>query len=213
MAFAVDDFETFLQILSEHPEWQQRLRQILWGEALAELRAEIANLSATVNRLAIVQGGMLRDLNQLKDDVGFRKGREFERTLRERASAIFGRFMDNVRVVGFADVREIRAAFKSAVIDGAQWDDLTRLDALVSGTLDSSGEPIWVAVEASVTAHAEDVARAARRARIIAQAGLRTMGAVVTETTSPGTAERARTSGVALLRWGTVEFWPGAPAN
>ncbi len=52
MAFEVTDFETFLEILGQHPEWQSRLRKMLVDDELSALRQEMydgfARLTATV---------------------------------------------------------------------------------------------------------------------------------------------------------------------
>lgn len=147
--------------------------------------------------------------NRIDDDLGGIKGQLNEIWYRDRASGIFGQVIRRVRVISFADLDEVHIARKSGVITSEEWKDLSSLDLLVQGS-DSNGAMLAIAVEVAFTVDEGDVSRAARRADVIARAGVPCLAAVGGRQVPDGLLLAARAAGVAVLREGDILYWPDA---
>ncbi|BCB95959.1 hypothetical protein JZK55_08810 [Dissulfurispira thermophila] len=111
-----------------------------------------------------------QDVEVLKQDVASLKESDFERTVREKAPAYFGRLIRRCRVISFETLADkLEDAVDISLISDKDKDNALLLDAVVSGKL-KTGKDIILAVEISLKVDVEDVQRAAQRADIVSKA-------------------------------------------
>jgi archaellum component FlaC len=115
------------------------------------------------------QERMERELKDLRDDVARLKGSDRERFYRERACAIFGRWLDKGRDATNLVARSLRAALKAGQMTIAEQDDILDADLLWLGKYEE--REIFIVGEASWMIAADDVRRAAERAAILRRLG------------------------------------------
>ena len=145
-----------------------------------ELAAAQQRTEAALNALVDVVAGMNDRLARLH-------GESFERRCREKGHAYFQRIARRLRPL---DPAELSEAIDDARIDGrlndAEVESLLRVDAVFVGRDRDEGEPIHLAVEASVTLGRSDVRRARERAELLARVvGTPVIGVVVAEYAPP----------------------------
>jgi hypothetical protein len=116
----------------------------------------------------------------------------FEQKFRDRLPAYLGLFLRRARLV---DIGELVDRIESCVTD-SELADLLRADAIASGVIGGAG--FHLVIEASVTADAEDVIRAKRRAGVLEKAGLRVIPLVACEGAAEVTRRQARDADVRL---------------
>jgi predicted Rdx family selenoprotein len=158
--------------------------------------------------VATEQRSMRRDIGQLK-------GMGQEQFYRDRAAAIFGRLLAQ----GYDATQQVADALQEArrtgVIADRDYQDVLAADLLWGGQLRDSRQPIVLVLEASWAVVSADVERAARRASVLRQAGLRAIPAAAGQQWSPTAKSRARQAGVVIVQDGTVDqdSWDAALAR
>jgi hypothetical protein len=198
--------------VAELVAWQQRTEQRL--EALVEaqqrteqrLEALVEALLRTQVELADVAAGQNRLVNQ----VARLNGRELERTYRERARSLFGKWLRPVRLADPDDLRDILEQHLLEI----EVDSVANLDLLVRGNariLEERPE-VWLAVEVSMVVDWNDVERALQRAQLLRRAGCPAVAVVAGESLTAGAAEIVKTTPVFVLRDGQASGWEEALA-
>ncbi len=147
--------------------------------------------------------GLKDDVETLKDQVGGLRGKDYERTVRERYPAIVWRVVRKSRILSTQKLADrLDEAVETGTINEQDYHDAMELDAVIEGRDWHSGEPVVLAVEASVTAFEKDVHRAAERAQILQRAfGIRAIPVVVCDRVSTGVEQTAQEYGVQLLSY------------
>lgn len=51
MAFTVGDFDDLVRLLSEHPEWQERLRSVIFRQDMLELPSRVSGIESRLDRI------------------------------------------------------------------------------------------------------------------------------------------------------------------
>ncbi|HEA83848.1 MAG TPA: hypothetical protein ENI03_01005 [Thermodesulfobacterium geofontis] len=190
-------FADIIKALKEHPEWLEELRKIILTTELIELPRKIEKLFESVRKLEKRVGKIEEDVAVLKEDVavlkqdvavlkqdvavlkkdvaylkgefGRFKGREFERTIREKYYAYFGRLLRKSKLVNFEEILPLlESAEDEGLITEEQKLSVFQLDLLVSGMLKSTKKEVLLAVEVSYSLHEQDVERSVERADILA---------------------------------------------
>ncbi|MCD6489597.1 MAG: hypothetical protein J7K20_02585 [Thermodesulfobacterium sp.] len=183
-------FADIIKALKEHPEWLEELRKIILTTELIELPRKIEKLFESVRKLEKRVGKIEEDVAVLKQDVavlkqdvavlkkdvaylkgefGRFKGREFERTIREKYYAYFGRLLRKSKLVNFEEILPLlESAEDEGLITEEQKLSVFQLDLLVSGMLKSTKKEVFLAVEVSYSLHEQDVERSVERADILA---------------------------------------------
>jgi hypothetical protein len=155
------------------------------------------------------------DRRDMRRDIGQLKGLGQEQFYRDRAAAIFGRFL----VQGYDATNQVadrlQEARQTGVIFDRDYQEALAADLLWGGQTRDSRQPIVLVLEASWTVGHIDVERAARRAAVLRQAGLRALPVAAGQEWPPNMQDDARRSGVAIVRDGTVdqESWDAALAQ
>jgi len=155
------------------------------------------------------------DRRDMRRDIGQLKGLGQEQFYRDRAAAIFGRLL----VQGYDATNQVadrlQEARQTGVISDRDYQEALAADLLWGGQTRDSRQPIVLVLEASWTVGHIDVDRAARRATVLRQAGLRALPVAAGQEWPPNTQDDARRSGVAIVHDGTVdqESWEAALAQ
>jgi hypothetical protein len=155
------------------------------------------------------------DRRDMRRDIGQLKGLGQEQFYRDRAAAIFGRLL----VQGYDATNQVadrlQEARQTGVISDRDYQEALAADLLWGGQTRDSRQPIVLVLEASWMVGHIDVERAARRAAVLRQAGLRALPVAAGQEWPPNMQDDARRSGVAIVQDGTVdqESWEAALAQ
>jgi hypothetical protein len=155
------------------------------------------------------------DRRDMRRDIGQLKGLGQEQFYRDRAAAIFGRLL----VQGYDATNQVadrlQEARQTGVISDRDYQEALAADLLWGGQTRDSRQPIVLVLEASWMVGHIDVERAARRAAVLRQAGLRALPVAAGQEWPPNMQDDARRSGVAIVHDGTVdqESWEAALAQ
>ncbi len=175
MAFTVNDFRDLLEIIRTMPEWKEALRRELLGEEILSLPALIRDLLKVIEemnkRLYRVEQDvevLKADVGVLKTDVATLKGDSLERKYRERPFVYFRRILRKPKLLSDSELDDLLSqAQADGVLNDAEVEEISRLDAVVRGRRISDDRAAYLAVEVSVTIDARDVARAVQRAKLL----------------------------------------------
>jgi cell division protein FtsB len=196
MAFTVNDFRDLLEIIRTMPEWKEALRRELLGEEILSLpalirdllkvieemnkrlyrveqdvevlKADVEVLKADVEVLKADVGVLKADVGVLKTDVATLKGDSLERKYRERPFVYFRRILRKPKLLSDSELDDLLSqAQADGVLNDAEVEEISRLDAVVRGRRISDDRAAYLAVEVSVTIDARDVARAVQRAKLL----------------------------------------------
>jgi len=129
---------------------------------VAILKQEVAMLKQEVTILK-------QDVAYLKGEFDRFKGREFERTIREKYYAYFGRLLRKNKLINFEEILPLlESAEDKNLISEEQKLSVLQLDLLVSGELKPTKKKVFLAVGVSYSLHEEDIERSVERANILA---------------------------------------------
>jgi hypothetical protein len=155
------------------------------------------------------------DRRDMRRDIGQLKGLGQEQFYRDRAAAIFGRLL----VQGYDATNQVadhlQEARRLGVISDREYQDVLAADLLWGGQLRGGRQPLVLVLEASWTVGNADVERAASRAAVLRQAGLKALPVAAGQEWPPNTQDEARRAGVAIVQDGTIdqESWEAALAR
>jgi hypothetical protein len=144
----------------------------------------------------------------MRRDIGQLRGLGQELFYRDRAAAIFGRLLAQ----GHDATQEAR---RTGVISEREYQAALTADLLWGGQIHQNRQPIVLALEASWTVGHIDIERAASRAAVLRQAGLKALAVAAGQEWPPNVQDEARQSGAVIVQDGTVdqESWEAALAR
>ncbi len=147
--------------------------------------------------LAEAQARAERRLGRVEQEVGDLKGMNLEARVRSRPAAYLGRLLDDPVTLADEDLYGLlNQAVANARLDRGSRDDILRADAIVRGRLPNTEEEAHLVVEVSWRIGVDDVLRAERRARLLAQTGVSTRPVVAGESIADDAEEAALSAGV-----------------
>src|SRR5262245_31071510 len=158
---------------------------------------------------------VVAEQRDMRRDIGQLKGLGREQFYRDRAAAIFRRLL----VQGYDATNQVadrlQEARQTGVISDRDYQEALAADLLWGGQTRDSRQSIVLVLESSWTVGHIDVDRAARRATVLRQAGLRALPVAAGQEWPPNMQDEARRSGVAIVQDGTVdqERWEAALAR
>ncbi len=212
MAFTVNEFHDMLEILQVQPTWREELRRVLLGDDYISLPENLRLLRQSYEKLlALAERSEARmdrhdtdivelksDVKVLKDDVGYLKGSELERSFRERPFVYLSRFARRIRLVSDSELAIlIEDALDQHRLTDDEAEDLKRLDAIVKGKHKVQNYDVYLAVEASAVADEYDLERAQRRAKLLEKAtGILALPVVAGDVAAKGIMQLAELRGV-----------------
>ncbi len=222
MAFTIQDFEDLVRIMEEKPEWLARMRQLILTRELLQLPDLVRQLAESVQQLSEefaayrqltdqrfaetnqqiaelvgVMREMLRRLERLEDwqrgETGRRDGERYERQVVARAPIIF--YGGSGGGMGEPHIRQQLGRWLAALyrqgIDIDEQDDPSLADLIWW-----KGDRVMV-TEISLKVDAQDVQRAAARARTLRRVGINATPTVIgREWATPDTQALAQQEGV-----------------
>jgi len=181
--YPVLTFADILRALKNHPDWLEELRKIILTTELLELPKKFDELLKRVDKIekdveilkqdvAVLKQDVAvlkKDMAYLKGEFGRFKGKDFERTVRERYYAYFGKLLRKSKLVQFEEVIPILDdAEDKGLITEEQRYSVLNLDLLVKGQVKSIHKTVILAVEVSYSLYEDDIQRATERAQILA---------------------------------------------
>ena len=181
-------------------EWTSFRRQA--NENFERIDKRFDRVDADIAVLKTDVAVLKTDVAKLRSDVGGLKGSDFENKIRRTPSRWLGRDFVGARNL---DHNALFRLLDRAVVDGRidedMADDLRLADGIVQARFRADSSPAWFAIETSVVADANDVKRAARRARVLARAvaPARTYAQVVGESATAGAQSIAAENDVQLV--------------
>ena len=156
--------------------------------ARAQQHAEqqIAILAASVDSLTRRMDAMSRDVARLK---GFHLQQQYER----HAPAYFRALARKIRVLSSEELSTfLEEAVEQGRLTDAEADEIIRADIVVRGRHPEEGSDIYLVIEVSWGIGLSDVERAARRALLLSQLGMRTIPVVAGESITEEAARLAQ---------------------
>ena len=184
------DFHALTGVVKELAEAQKRTEARVGELAEAQTRTE-----GSVHELATLQRAMLIRLDKVD-------GRTLEIDVARKLPSMVGVVFRRCRVI---ELSELVESIEDRISE-AERLDLLQTDIVAKARRD--GQDVHLLVEVSCTADSDDVARALRRAAVMAKAGLQAIGIVACEAASDKTIDFARRDGVRMLVGGM--FMPEA---
>ncbi len=181
--YRIRTFDDIIRILEQEPEWREKLRKLVLTDELMNLPRKFDNfvkndfrplakrvdkIDSDVEQLKKDVEQLKKDVKQLKIDVAQLKGDNFERKVREKAPAYFGRILRRIRLI---DHQTLADLLEDAVDEGIITEDekmeLIWADGVLKAKSKDNKEDVWVVFEVSYVVDKKDVDRALNRALIL----------------------------------------------
>lgn len=150
------------------------------------------------NRLDRVE----RDVEQLKADVAKLKGSDFERSIKEKAPAYFGRIIRGCKVISHESLALVlEDAVDKGIITEEEKDNALLVDIVVTGRLKhNTNKEVVIAVEVSTTVDKNDVQRSYIRSQTISKGyGKESIGICIGEKITKGAEKKAKELNIITL--------------
>ena len=136
---------------------------------VAILKQDVAILKQDVAILKQEVAILKQDVAYLKGEFGRFKGKDFERTIRERYYAYFGRLLRKTKLIPIEDILpKLDELEESGVITEEEGMSILQVDIVLRGEIKSTKKAVVLAVEVSYSLFEDDLERAEERARILA---------------------------------------------
>ncbi len=166
--FAKEVKEQFKKIDERFEQVDKRFEQV--DKRFEQVDKRFEQVEERLDRLEKDVEELKRDVAQLKIDVADLKGDNFERKVRERAHAYFGRFFLKVKVIpGETWLEVLDEAVSQGIITWEERNYALDLDVLIRCRKKEEPRELLLAVEASVSAYEKDAERALKRAEIFSK--------------------------------------------
>ncbi|MDW8135258.1 MAG: hypothetical protein RMI74_00515 [Thermodesulfobacterium sp.] len=207
--YVIHNYYDLVRALKENPEWLEELRKLILTHDLLELpkkfeeflekefrplksdvetlKKDVETLKSDVETLKKDVEILKRDVGVLKVDVANLKGDNFERKVRERAPAFFGKHFKKVKVIPIEEwADKLDETQEAGIISSEERKEALNLDLLIRCKRWEDTEEILLAVEASYTADDKDAVRALKRAEIFFKVyQIKTIPVVIAKELSP----------------------------
>jgi hypothetical protein len=196
MPFTIDDFHDLIRLLEERPEWRQEMRRLVLTDALLALPEQFAEFRTTTEQrfqeFAVAQKQTAEHVQEfakaqqrtderlseladtvriLADGVGHLKGEALENRYRTKGLPYFSRLLRHTHVLSEDELRTlVEGAIDRGVLSDEQAEDIYEVDVIVHGVLKHNKQEAYLVVDVSWGVGPDDVARAMRRASLLAQA-------------------------------------------
>ena len=140
-----------------------------------------------------------RGQDELKRNQNDLRGESYERKIRDRADAIFGRFLKRGRKMRNEIGEHLEEAQENDQLVDEEHDQVLACDLLWGGKLKKSGEELFLVIEASCLAEEHDIQRAYNRANILRSIGIESLPVVAAINWTPEVTEQAFDLGVVVV--------------
>ncbi len=181
--YKIRTFDDIIRILEQEPEWREKLRKLVLTDELINLPKKFDNfvendfrpLAQRVDKIEKDVEILKEDVTQLKEDVAQLKvdvadlkGDNFERKVREKAPAYFGRAFRRIRLVDYQTLADLlEDAIDNGIITEDEKMELLWSDGVLKAKSKDKKQDLWVVFEVSYVVDEKDVNRALNRALIL----------------------------------------------
>lgn len=181
--YKIRTFDDIIRILEQEPEWREKLRKLVLTDELINLPKKFDNfvendfrpLAQRVDKIEKDVEILKEDVTQLKEDVAQLKvdvadlkGDNFERKVREKAPAYFGRVFRRIRLVDYQTLADLlEDAIDNGIITEDEKMELLWSDGVLKAKSKDKKQDLWVVFEVSYVVDEKDVNRALNRALIL----------------------------------------------
>jgi len=195
--YKIRTFDDIIRILEQEPEWREKLRKLVLTDELINLpkkfdnfvendfrplaqrvdkiekdveilKEDVTQLKEDVAQLKVDVAQLKVDVAQLKVDVADLKGDNFERKVREKAPAYFGRVFRRIRLVDYQTLADLlEDAIDNGIITEDEKMELLWSDGVLKAKSKDKKQDLWVVFEVSYVVDEKDVNRALNRALIL----------------------------------------------
>lgn len=204
--YEIKTFQDLIRLLKERPDYLEELRRLILTEELINLpkrfeeflkndfeplkrdvevlKQDVAILKQDVAILKQEVAILKQEVAKLKNDVNSLKGSDFERRVRERAPAYFGKLIRKCKLISFEELAFLlEDKVDEGIITEEEKDEVLLVDVVVSGYLkDNREKKVMIAGEVSLSLDENDIERAKKRAEIISRAyGISCIAVVIGE--------------------------------
>ena len=167
--------ETTASLAERMDQLTERMDQLT--KRMDQLAVRMDQLTKRMDRLAVRMDQLAAGMEELAARMKSQEvrtdwlmGAEAERRFRERAAAYFGHLLRRLRVVDSSALADqIDDAIDAGTFAEADREPLMRLDVVAQGRDRATGQPRYLAVEASAGLGEGDVLRAADRAALLSR--------------------------------------------
>jgi len=189
---------------------QEQLRQ-----DVSVLKQDVSVLKQDVSVLKQDVGVLKQDSKELKTDVRALKGSSHERDYRDKADAIFGRYLRNGHRATNWVADQLHEALENDRISDADLHQVLAADLLWMGDERSTKQPLLLVLEASWLAESNDVERAQTRAAILRRIGIKALPVVGGREWTSAATELADAQGVVRTTNGSIDpiSWQAAKSK
>jgi hypothetical protein len=169
--------QQFIALVEAQQRTETRLTTL--AEAQQHLETQMTTLTGQVTTLTVQVTALTRTVQTLVDDVGELKGQSLEAMYRSKGHAYFSRLLRRPHVLTPDELTAlIEDARDRGVLSEVDARELYDMDLAVRGRRLEDSTEVFLVVEVSWGVGPHDVERAARRAILLAHAGLVTMAVV-----------------------------------
>ena len=181
-------------------------------EKVTGLDEKVTGLDEKVTGLGMRVSGVETEMKEVKHTLGDLKGKSHESLFRDKAAAVFGRFIRRGRNMVNEIADQLHAAEETGKISMQEFDQVMAADLLWGGKLQQAEGEVIMVVEASWVAELMDVERAITRANILRNIGFMALPVVAGQEWTKEAEEAARGSGVVITTDGRVDHdsWQNA---
>lgn len=166
---------------------------------LEDITARVDALTARIDALTVQVQALVGVVSHQGDQLGDLRGWRIEDRYRTHGDALLSSLARRLRLMDRAELMEVMEDAEDAgVLSHQEATDVRLADAVFRGR-GQDGEGVYLVVEASAGIGPSDVARARRRADILARTGLRALAVVGGERIGPDSATLARSAGVEVV--------------
>ena len=213
----IDIPKAFHELAEAQKEMVQAIQRLTERMDRSEARLEkvetrLENIEARLEKVEVKVDKLDKNQQTLIRDVGMLKGDSYERTLSDRATGIFGRFLRRGRDM-MSDISELlHEAEEAGEISSQALTQVLATDLLWGGKLKETKAEAVLVVEASWFAEEHDLKRAMERAAILQAMGMTALPVVAGKEWAENLAQQAIAHGVVVVIDRQVELasWEAA---
>ena len=176
---------------------EERLKKLDF--AVSQVQVDISQVKGDVSQ---VKG----DVSQLKTNVADLQGERVERKYRDRPNVYFNQIIRKAKLLSDIEIANLLDdAEELGVITESEANYIRRSDAIITGRSKSTGEMLYLTVEASVVLDSHDAQRAVQRAKLLNKIpNVNAVGVIAGDKVDPKSADAIRNENVWCVTNGAV---------
>jgi chromosome segregation ATPase len=173
---------------------------------VSQLKGDVSQLKGDVSQLKGDVSQVKGDVSQLKTNVADLQGERVERKYRDRPNVYFNQIIRKAKLLSDIEIANLLDdAEELGVITESEANYIRRSDAIITGRSKSTGEMLYLTVEASVVLDSHDAQRAVQRAKLLNKIpNVNAVGVIAGDKVDPKSADAIRNENVWCVTNGAV---------